>query len=213
MQSRIMPRLLRAAQAAAARRSTIADEEGTESGFTLIELMVVLLIMAILLAIAIPTFLGVKGGAQDRAAQSNLTNALLSAKALYTNQGTYPPAASFTATMLTQEPELLFTTTAVTTAPSNQISFATSTDGNQLILVDYSPNAKGTCWALSDNNGASTSLGSAPLGDSYAAWTIGSTAATACSAANVSGFTAAEYTAGTSWQANYPTNVTAESVP
>jgi len=47
-----------------------ADEgkDTTDSGCTLIELMVVLLIMATLLAIAIPTFLGVKGGAQDRVA-------------------------------------------------------------------------------------------------------------------------------------------------
>ena len=34
-----------------------------EDGFTLVELMVVLLVMAILLAIAIPAFVGVKGGA------------------------------------------------------------------------------------------------------------------------------------------------------
>lgn len=51
----------------------------TEEGFTLIELMVVLLIMAILIAIAIPTFLGVRGSAQNRAAQSNLTSALTAA--------------------------------------------------------------------------------------------------------------------------------------
>ena len=43
-----------------------------DSGFTLIELMVVLLILAILLAIAIPTFLGTTKTANDRAVQSNL---------------------------------------------------------------------------------------------------------------------------------------------
>jgi len=66
-----------------ARAAEIEGEEAAEAGFTLIELMVVLLIIAILLAIAIPTFLGVTNTAGDRAAQSNLTNALTEAKALY----------------------------------------------------------------------------------------------------------------------------------
>src|SRR5665213_1614258 len=57
---------------------------GSDAGFTLIELMVVLLILAILLAIAIPTFLGVTGGANDRSAQSNLNTALTTAKAAET---------------------------------------------------------------------------------------------------------------------------------
>src|ERR1700719_3719659 len=59
------------------------DGEAAEAGFTLIELMVVLLIIAILLAIAIPTFLGVTNSAGDRAAQSNLSNALTESEAIY----------------------------------------------------------------------------------------------------------------------------------
>ncbi len=47
-----------------------------DDGFTLIELMVVVLIIAILLAIAIPTFLGARQRANARAAQSNLRNVL-----------------------------------------------------------------------------------------------------------------------------------------
>lgn len=54
-----------------------------EQGFTLVELMVVVLIIAILIAIAIPTFLGARTRAQDRATQANLRNSLSAAKVFY----------------------------------------------------------------------------------------------------------------------------------
>ena len=47
--------------------------------------MVVLLILAILLAIAIPTFLGVTKSANDRAAQSNLNTALTEREVQFQN--------------------------------------------------------------------------------------------------------------------------------
>jgi type IV pilus assembly protein PilA len=64
-----------------------------QRGFTLIELMVVVLIIAILIAIAIPTFLGARARAQDRAAQSNLRNALAAEKTDYTDHQTYVATA------------------------------------------------------------------------------------------------------------------------
>jgi type IV pilus assembly protein PilA len=63
-----------------AMRRRIEDDKG----FTLIELMVVVLIIAILLAVAIPTFLRVRRNAQDRAAQNTVSAALKAQKAFYT---------------------------------------------------------------------------------------------------------------------------------
>src|SRR5688572_123146 len=60
-----------------------------EGGFTLIELMVVVLIIAILIAIAIPTFLGARKRAQDKQAQSNLRNALTAEKTYYVDNQSY----------------------------------------------------------------------------------------------------------------------------
>src|SRR3712207_5936350 len=60
-------------------------DEKSEEGFTLIELMVVVLIIAILIAIAIPTFLGAQNRARDRGAQSDLRNALTAAKTIATD--------------------------------------------------------------------------------------------------------------------------------
>ena len=63
-------------EAPSARRS--------DDGFTLVELMVVVLIIAILLGIAIPTYLGTRKRASDRAVQSNLRNAYTNQQAYYT---------------------------------------------------------------------------------------------------------------------------------
>src|SRR5437879_819963 len=60
-----------------------------DDGFTLIELMVVVLIIAILIAIAIPTYLGARQRAQNRAAQSELRNALTNEKITYTDSQAY----------------------------------------------------------------------------------------------------------------------------
>ena len=52
------------------------------------------LIIAILIAIAIPTFLGARKRAQDRAAQSDLRNGLTAEKTFYTDGEAYSNVAA-----------------------------------------------------------------------------------------------------------------------
>jgi type IV pilus assembly protein PilA len=60
-----------------------------EDGFTLIELLVVIVIIGVLLAIAVPSYIGFRDQAADTAGKANVRTAIPAAEAYYGKNGTY----------------------------------------------------------------------------------------------------------------------------
>jgi len=164
----------------------LVESAHDDEGFSLIELMVVLLVLAVLLTIAIPTFLGTTATADNRSAQSNLITAFTDAKTQFQNGGqTYfvggtQDAAAFAGLLDAAQLDLKFragslgpSTSQGSSDSMSTISVAVSADGNGLVLAAYS--VPGNCFYVVDNTEplSAASIASSP----YAGTTVVTTSA------------------------------------
>jgi len=150
----------------------------TEEGFTLIELMVVVLIIAVLVAIAIPSFLGFRNRAQDRSAQADIRNTLLGEKAVWTDAGAFTVTE---AELKAFEPTLVINTSAPTDAGVFVSKSVASNDnvvclvqasvsGNFFAVFEDSSATGGTFYGASASTIACPTSAGAPTSSTTVAW-------------------------------------------
>ena len=147
-----------------------------EDGFTLLELMMVILIIAILIAVLMPVFAGAATRAKDRAVQSSLRNAVTAAKTVFADKADYMQATA--ATLAAQTGALVFVNAGTAPIGPNTISVAPvsatyivfgglSKSGDCFYASDDASGA-GTLYAKSAGSGGCAATGAPLPGD--AAW-------------------------------------------
>lgn len=124
-----------------------------DRGFTLIELMVTALVIAILIAIAIPTYLGLAQRARDKDAQSVVRNALTAAREVATDHdGRFERAPGLPAdvvTMTAAEPAFQWVAHPGPAAV-DVVGFliGDSADGPNSRILLWTESSSGTWWGL-----------------------------------------------------------------
>jgi type IV pilus assembly protein PilA len=124
-----------------------------EQGFTLIELMVVVLIIAILLAIAIPTFLSARNSANARSAQSDLRNSITAEQEYWTNNQSFTDVP---ATIKGIESSINWVNAAATTTVPNTVNVLAGDGGNAVMVQAQGHDGK--CYTVEVSNDPAASF-------------------------------------------------------
>jgi type IV pilus assembly protein PilA len=137
-------------------RSRVRSDEG----FTLIELMVTVLILGVLIAIGLPTYLGTRERAYDRRTQENIRIAFTAERAYFTDTVTYTEDP----TAMTAIEAAMDYQTGATPAATDKVYLHYDPVANEVWVSALSET--GSCFYLHEINGSGVNFATsaAPCG-------------------------------------------------
>lgn len=124
---------------------SLQQRDRGDDGFTLMEMMIVTVIIGLLIAIGIPTLMGARTAAANRAAQALVANAFTVERVIYSDRQLYTDVINGPDGLQAAEPALLYVTDLAPTTKLVSVHLAGT------ILTLGTRSESGTCFYIRDD--------------------------------------------------------------